>query len=282
MQWNKRIKNHVCLVSCLLFGMLSVSSYAEALNPQFAQSNGIKLEYVARIAQKEAPTVVFEAGFGTPWNVWQPVIDKLPAEYGIFAYSRAGIGNSSRTVQARTMLQHVSDLNGLLQKAGIDSPLIFVAHSYGGIIETEFASQFPDKIKALVYVDPAVMHQRHAFMQLDKKRTLSDEAMLKKYMPPSMLPDFLSLLEQMAKVEAADYSRLPAVPAAILSSAYIADEPFSIEETVEGRNVWLSLHAELAKQFASNIRVKLATTGHNIHKQKPQLVSEVIQQVTAL
>ncbi|MBC3767045.1 alpha/beta fold hydrolase [Neptunicella marina] len=282
MQWNKRRKNLFYIVCCLLLGMLSIHSYAESLNSQYAESNGIRLEYVVRAAQKEAPTVLFEAGFGTPWNVWQPVIDKLPAEYGIFAYSRAGIGNSAKTEQPRTMLQHVSDLNGLLQKAGIDSPLIFVGHSYGAIIETEFASQFPDKIKALVYVDPAVMHQRYAFMQLDKARTLSDEAALKKHMPPTMLPDFLSLLEQMAKVEVKDYRRLPAVPAAILSSAYIADEPFSIEETAAGREVWLSLHAELARQFASSIRIKLATTGHNIHKQKPQLVTDVIQQVTAL
>lgn len=100
-----------------------------------------------------SPTVLLEAGLGLPslaWGVIQPVI----AEHTrVCAYDRAGLGWSESRPEARTAQQLASELNTLLTNAGVDDDLIFVSHSFGGLITRLYADQFADRIAGIVMVD---------------------------------------------------------------------------------------------------------------------------------
>jgi len=64
-----------------------------AAKTRFADVNDVTLAY--EDSGKGDIIVVFDAGFGTPKNTWQPIIKQLEQSVRTISYSRAGIGQSS-------------------------------------------------------------------------------------------------------------------------------------------------------------------------------------------
>jgi pimeloyl-ACP methyl ester carboxylesterase len=88
----------------------------------------------------EKPTVVLVHGAFAESASWNPVIEKLQA-LGVEAIA---VGNPLRSVTGDAA--YVRDVI-----AGINKPVVLVAHSYGGMVITEAAAR-NDSVLALVYV----------------------------------------------------------------------------------------------------------------------------------
>jgi pimeloyl-ACP methyl ester carboxylesterase len=61
---------------------------------------------------------------------------------------------STPVPQPHHMQQDVDDVVALISAVGLTGPLVFVAHSYGGLILDLLARQHPDLVSGLVFVEP--------------------------------------------------------------------------------------------------------------------------------
>ena len=223
-------------------------------------------------------TVVFESGFGQGAGVWKDVITELGAQCECIAYARAGLGESGTDGTPKTIEAHLQDLDAVMDALAPGRKVVLVGHSYGGLLATEFARLHPDRVQGLVLVDPATMGQRHAFMAANRERVLADDKMLLGMLPPNMAADYKLLIAQLDGAAAAVRDSRADVPVALLTSTQVADEPFVLEETEQGKAIWKREHAALFAGFSHGTHQYFAT-GHNIHREHPKAVADAIRAV---
>lgn len=100
------------------------------------------------------PVVIFEAGMGASSSSWLPVQRLLDPRIRSYRYDRAGYGRSPVSSSTRSASNMAAELLDVLAAAGVVSPYILVAHSYGGIVAREvLAAAGPDAIVGMVLVD---------------------------------------------------------------------------------------------------------------------------------
>lgn len=114
-----------------------------------------------------APTVLLEAGWSS-WSLdWAPVQATLAQRTRVCAYDRAGLGFSSPDPRPKTIGTVVEDEAQMLDRAGIEGPLVLVGHSKGATYARAFAEAYPDRVVGLVLVDPGSPERDAAFAALD-------------------------------------------------------------------------------------------------------------------
>ena len=220
--------------------------------------------------------VVFDAGFGTKHSVWQHVIDQLPMNIRTIAYTRAELTATPDLAKARTVEEHLSDLRALLTALAIDEPILYVTHSYSGMIAARYAESYPDEIKGMVMVEPATFAQRKHFMQLDAEGVKKEDEMILGHMPPHLAAQYALIIEQMDNASASVKAIPGTIPTAVFSAGNPSEQPFSITETKEGRPVWLALHKQLVEGSEHQKQYIVDTDSHNIHKRNPEIIASQI------
>jgi pimeloyl-ACP methyl ester carboxylesterase len=102
----------------------------------------------------EGVPVIFEAGIAATslsWSLVQPEVARFAQT---IAYDRAGFGWSGPARGRRDAWHSMEELRAMLDRAGVVSPRVMVAHSYGSLIALAYASRYPEEIKGIVLVDP--------------------------------------------------------------------------------------------------------------------------------
>jgi pimeloyl-ACP methyl ester carboxylesterase len=102
------------------------------------------------------PLVVFEAGMSAPAAEWVHTQRQISARARTLSYDRAGYGGSDDVSGARTLDRLAADLAALLDALGETAPVVLVGHSWGGPILRTFASQHPERVAGLVFVDASL------------------------------------------------------------------------------------------------------------------------------
>lgn len=100
------------------------------------------------------PTVVFEAGSGSPLESWVCVQPEVSQFTRTVSYDRAGNGLSTKGPVPRDGERIARELHTALQNAHVPPPYILVGHSLGGPYIRIFAGMFPQEVAGLVLVDP--------------------------------------------------------------------------------------------------------------------------------
>lgn len=119
----------------------------------FVRTNGIVLHY--RLHGPEgAPAVAFVNSLGTDARIWDEVIDRLGTRYRVLSYDKRGHGLSDAPAGDYTLADHVVDLAGVLDHAGMTTAAV-AGVSVGGLIAQGFALSHPDRLTALVLCDTA-------------------------------------------------------------------------------------------------------------------------------
>ena len=100
-----------------------------------------------------SPAVVLESGLGGAsfdWGYVQPAAAKFTK---VCSYDRAGMGYSDPGPFPRTTRRVAEELAQLVDRAGINEPLILVGASIGGLMVRLFASEREQRVAGLVLVD---------------------------------------------------------------------------------------------------------------------------------
>lgn len=121
-----------------------------------------QVRYLKTFGRKEDPAIVFLHG-GPGYNCagFESTTAAKLAGQGFFVivYDRRGEGRSVDRNAAYTFSQSLNDLDSIISAYQI-SKVSFIGHSFGGVIATKFAEQYPDKINALILVGAPVCLQR--------------------------------------------------------------------------------------------------------------------------
>lgn len=100
--------------------------------------------------------VLVHGGWHGGW-CWQAVADKLrSAGHKVFAPTLTGLGERKHLISLVDGPDfHVQDICNVIHWNELDN-VVLIGHSYGGMIITGVASQMPEQISSLVYLDAFV------------------------------------------------------------------------------------------------------------------------------
>ena len=100
-----------------------------------------------------SPTVIIDSGIGGFSLEWTRIQDEISSSVRVCSYDRAGYGWSDPGPRPRTTAQISFELKRLLTAARIPGPYILIGHSFGGYNIRYFASQYPELVAGMVFVD---------------------------------------------------------------------------------------------------------------------------------
>jgi len=101
----------------------------------------------------EAPVLVLVHGYGSSWNTWGRVVDKLSAEFKLYAVDLRAMGRSGRYGTGSSRQTWADDIADLIPKLS-DNPVYLVGHSLGGWITAAVAAEHPELVSKAVLVEP--------------------------------------------------------------------------------------------------------------------------------
>lgn len=247
------------------------------------------------------PTVILEAGLGGTALEWVRVQRQLGSVARVCSYDRAGMGWSDASRGARTSAVVAKELYQLLRSAAEPGPYLLVGHSLGGYSVQLFARYYPDDVAGLVLVDASHPQQIDRFAAPPVRVNIAPRGRLLFLMPVSV-PDNMPaevrgqagrLLTHNARIattrelqgfrlsaqQLAQATALPEVPLVVITRGvqkWPQDERGNRMEAL-----WQQLQAELARASRLGAQVIARRSGHHVHLDQPDLVSDVIRSVIA-
>ncbi len=252
------------------------------------------------------PTVVLVSGLRGSADDWTITAKNAPTVFAavaqvtrVCAYDRPGtpVGDtrsrSDPVSQPTTAQDAVTDLHALLQAAKVPPPYVVVGHSYGGLIAKLYARLYPQDVAGLVLVDalteglqdaetPEQWVIQRRLMEGDIRESLAMYPDLERIDPDLSFKQVRAaapLRPMPLVVLSADRPWGPQVPALIASGILTADIPHDFGYITD--KAQKQAQAALARLVPNARHVTHTNSGHDIHKEQPQLVSEAIRQVVA-
>ena len=249
-----------------------------------------------------APAVVIEQGAGELSKFWWPVQDEIAKFAQVITYDRAGYGWSDPGQLGKSIEDRTRELHTLLSNAGVQGPIILVAHSYGGLIVRNYARVYSGNIAGLVLVDTAeessifqsevlsfyakarIMNRVVGFVaQFGVLRLLRRWVSLDRFglwlTRPSeyaaLCDDLLSLERVPAAMRAGKSNgSLGSLPLTVITHGQPFPGPFALLE----KN-WSEGQARLAALSTNSELIVAQNSNHMIHQDEPALVVDVIRRM---
>lgn len=140
-----------------LQGTLPPQAMADA-DSQFIEINGLEV-HVKTMGQGE-PVLVLLHGFGASLYSWQAVMEPLSQSGMVIAFDRPAFGLTERPLSWEgenpySPEAQVALVIGLLDHFGVQQAIL-VGNSAGGTVAMQVALAYPERVTALILVDPAV------------------------------------------------------------------------------------------------------------------------------
>ncbi len=141
-----------------LDGLVSAEQFIEA-DSKFVEVNGVNVHYKEAGAGEK--TFILLHGFGGSIYSWREVMADFAQLGHVIAYDRPAFGLTERPMpedwveNPYGMKANVELLRGLLDEFGIEKAVL-VGNSAGGGVSVAFALEYPERVDALILVDPGV------------------------------------------------------------------------------------------------------------------------------
>jgi pimeloyl-ACP methyl ester carboxylesterase len=119
----------------------------------YVKIGALSLRYVRA---GKGPTIVLVHGFGESLMSWRGVFDRLTARADVIALDLPGFGLSSKPASGYATDSLAADLLGALTALGARRAVL-VGHSMGGAVVFAAALRDPGRVRAVVFVDPALV-----------------------------------------------------------------------------------------------------------------------------
>lgn len=255
------------------------------------------------LGPESGPSVVFDAGLGGFSLDWWHVQRALAGEVRACAYDRAGYGWSDPGPSPRVTEQIATELETLLQRAGVAAPYVLVGHSFGGYNVEYFAATNSSDTAGLVLVDashpqqgerlPAVPRQAEA-QQQGTLVTFFDPRFLHAHYPEDMWYAMGALMSSgkalrtqqrelrefsVSAAQVQEIGRLPDVPLVVVTRGRRVWPETPLGDALE--RTWRELQVELATSIPGGRLVRAERSGHLVHLDEPELVAAAVRDVLA-
>jgi pimeloyl-ACP methyl ester carboxylesterase len=240
-----------------------------------------------------APTVLLEAGLGSPSDTWDTVVDALSQTRRTCAYDRAGTGASPLPpTPPRTTTDLVADLEAVLEKAEIQGPIVLVGHSMAAWPVAVFARAHPGQVAGVVLVDPRAPHVsakwRAALPAPRADEAAAVTANREELGPferdPSLNPEHLDLTVSAAEASAALDAPGPLfgdAPMVVLGAADThlgwSDLPAPLAKAFD--RIWQREQKRLARESTRGTYEPVPDSAHEIQNAQPQAVVDAVESV---
>jgi len=213
--------------------------------------------------------VVLEAGMNNGAAAWQRVMPLLAPHVRVVAYDRAGLGGSAPAPGLVTIDRQVDDLASVVTGLAA-GPCVLAGHSWGGVLVQLLAFRRPDLVAGLVLVDPG-----HEGMEGLLPLPLQwGWRVWRAAFPDELHGDAPVTMAAVAEMRAAARP-FPDAPVVVLSAANGFPFPRRF------RAGWTRLQAGLAAAAPQGRHLVVEDTGHNIPKNRPDVVADTILAVAA-
>ncbi len=120
----------------------------------------------ARITGSGKNTVIIEGDLGASSPEWWHIQERLSPFATVLTYDRAGYGWSEPGPEPRSSLQIITELEALLDVAGLKGPCILVGHGTGGFYMQHFARRNPGRVRGLVLAEPFSVNEARYKLEL--------------------------------------------------------------------------------------------------------------------
>lgn len=234
-----------------------------------------------------SPTVVLEAGLGWGLGTWRQVQPNVAKTTQVCSYDRAGYGWSDVGPSPRTSSQVSSDLHLLLQKAGVQAPLVLVGHSLGGLYVQYYAATYPAEVSGMVLVESSHEDQgndpppsRLFLLAMKGLGATGLARLLFRYGDSSMNAVYSS-----NKTYATPFEELAVVAESAdeLREAHLSLGNKPLVVLTAGRSdtdtSWHRMQLDLVTRSSNSKRIIVEGSGHMIQNDRPDVVIEAIRAV---
>jgi 3-oxoadipate enol-lactonase len=140
----------------LMIALVAVSPWstraASAREGHWILVNGVMLRY-EQTGSGEIPVVLVH-DMGMNLELWDEVMPALSPRL-VLRYDMRGFGMSEKFRTPVTVEDHIQDLLKLMDGLGIAKPVL-IGESIGGAIVLKFAARFPERVRAVVAINPLV------------------------------------------------------------------------------------------------------------------------------
>ncbi|HYZ66813.1 MAG TPA: alpha/beta hydrolase [Mycobacterium sp.] len=225
-----------------------------------------------------SPTAFIIPGKGSYAAEWNAVMRSVAKTTRVCAYDRPntrpdGSDRSTPVPQPHTVQQDVEDLVKLIAAVELSTPIVVVAHSYGGLIADLLARTHPTLVSGLVFVDPTSEYlprlgradQDAEFDQAARTATPDGEAF------------FAS--DAFVALKAAPPLALPRVPAVVLSSDMFPPRRKAAAQDYTKYQIHRANSVLAETLWADNLIVP--ASGYSVMRCQPQLVAAKIIAIVA-
>lgn len=244
--------------------------------PTFIDVGDYSIEY--EIAGSGDSTIFLEAGGSSSVADWEPVFYDLAKHAKVIRYSRVGNGGSTKIRKNFSSDEYAEEALKLMSALGIDEKVIFVAHSYGAYIARIFAAAYPEKVSALMLIEPSTEHDVDIIRKIDLEKGEKEIESVKR----SDLKNGLSnnYLDFWAKRPLPDYPEIPDIPVTVIASIKTHENPpLEIFFSDRGVEMWGKLHSDWANTFPQGRAVLTDKSYHFPQHDEPKMV---VREVLAL
>ncbi|WP_444919791.1 alpha/beta fold hydrolase [Microbulbifer sp. CnH-101-G] len=243
--------------------------------PEQVSVGEYRIEYEIKGAGEA--TLFLEAGGSAGMSDWNPIYDKLAEHARVIRYSRVGNGNSTAIRKHFSSEDYAQGAKTLLEALGVKGKVIYIAHSYGANVARTFAAQYPEKLAALMLIEPSSEHDVDIMRALDLELAEKQIAQVKlDDMKNGMTNQYLDFW---SKRPLPDYPQIPDIPVTVIASIKKYDDPQLLFFTDEARNMWGELHSNWAHAFPQGRVVLTEKSYHYPQNDEPDMV---VNEVLAL
>lgn len=240
------------------------------------------------------PAVVIETGLGDQMDRLTRLQQLIAKHTTVFAYNRAGYGQSEPGPLPRDCSREANELKALLEKAQVPGPYVLVGHSLGALNVQLLAARHPDLAVGMVLLDPpplsfilgqdyqqlrAMADQMTAQWQATADSgAASDDPQERRQ--AAFLQMIASEHRQMfgeSARQVAAISSFGDMPIVIVAAGL--PNPAFGEIAEEYQRYWIEQSRSLADKSAASRFILAEGAGHHLHADAPDLVAESILSV---
>jgi hypothetical protein len=210
---------------------------------------------------KGIPSLVFLSGSGTPSPMYdfKTLFSKMSNEYQIAVVEKAGYGFSEISNVSRDIDTLLSETRTALNEANIAPPYILFPHSMSGIEALYWVKCYPDEIKVIIGLDPALPPIKYGLLNKSDK-TICRALIYHRIITNDMINEGLMINENAKKINLESLRKVPML-------FFISNG----KETGMKKSEWEKLIRDYTKEL--NVEIVPVNAGHYLHDILPEEIS---------